>query len=589
MSRGRTFAGPFVGVIFCVMVFVLVGFVARFGVDAPAQDDWRVVPYATGDMPVTLDWLFTPHGGHVIALPKFVGVMTLKFTGVRYPIVMLLNVALLALATLLVLKGIRHWRGQWSVIDATVPLILLNPGQIENVIWAFQLCFTLVGFLVALALWTTLRRRTPDARQNTWPMLLVGVCGVMLAFTSNAGLAYALCCATWVAVCGFMSTRRLDRAMGLSAAGLIGVAAGVSMWMVTTTPRTFPVELSNFTDLPRGVVAAMSGACGGMLMNLGGWWRGGATLLLCAAALSIALLQLRQRPTDRHALLGAALVIVGALGAATMIALGRGAFTPVAVTMSRYVTLISPALVGAYVVFAVLLDRRWSRLIGATIGVGMAVVIVAPGGAVGAAVRFAEARHDRLDLFVRDARAGHGDEYLASRHATWQVAEDNLRSTQQPFGMLRRARAGPFRDVTIVPEPLPAWARVDVPVNIVDSNDMTFPTPTIGRYGGVDPYLSFSLGASREVLAVEVTCRIVPRRAGEWSLFQFFWHDEGRNHAAPGERNVYMKISPDPEVRTFGVWVFDRINRFRIDPERLGGEIEILKLTVHVRDDGSTN
>src|SRR6516225_4325328 len=73
-----------------------VWFIGRFGTRTPYWDDWNLIPYAAGRLPITWQWLWAFQNDHRIPLPKliFVGLYKLGHADLR--VIMFANLAILS-------------------------------------------------------------------------------------------------------------------------------------------------------------------------------------------------------------------------------------------------------------------------------------------------------------------------------------------------------------------------------------------------------------------------------------------------------------------------------------------------------------
>src|SRR5262245_39407032 len=118
-------------------------FVARFGPDAPLWDDHAVIPQLCGAQPVTLSWLWSQHSEHRIPLARLILLGTFKLSGAEPRPVLFMIVGLLAGVSALLVLAAQKARGGASYADAFLPIVLLNLGHHENLLWAIQLTYVL--------------------------------------------------------------------------------------------------------------------------------------------------------------------------------------------------------------------------------------------------------------------------------------------------------------------------------------------------------------------------------------------------------------------------------------------------------------
>src|ERR1700704_4257497 len=104
-------------------------FVWRFGSDVPFWDEWNMIDAATGAQRVTIEWLWMPHNGHRIPLPKLVLLGLYKISGTDFRAGMFFNVVTLAAAAAALIRASCLMReGKFSLADAVFPLLLLHWG-----------------------------------------------------------------------------------------------------------------------------------------------------------------------------------------------------------------------------------------------------------------------------------------------------------------------------------------------------------------------------------------------------------------------------------------------------------------------------
>jgi hypothetical protein len=120
---------------------------AFYQVNLPTGDERDHVAVATGDLPLSLSWLWEQHNEHRLPLAKLIWVLSLRLTHYDFRLASLLNVlALGGLCATMVLTA-KRIRGRIHYSDAFFPLIVLSPAQYENLLWGWQ-----VGFVTAVVL-----------------------------------------------------------------------------------------------------------------------------------------------------------------------------------------------------------------------------------------------------------------------------------------------------------------------------------------------------------------------------------------------------------------------------------------------------
>jgi len=118
-------------------------FVNRDALTSPWADELQWTPVFVGEQPATLAWLMQPHNGHCMPLVKLTYLGVGRATGFDFRAVALFSTFLLVTAALAVVLVVARTRGRASVFDVLVPVFLLNWGHYMNLLWAFQLGYTL--------------------------------------------------------------------------------------------------------------------------------------------------------------------------------------------------------------------------------------------------------------------------------------------------------------------------------------------------------------------------------------------------------------------------------------------------------------
>ena len=178
--------------------------IRAYGRNVPYLDDWELVPQLTGQNPVDLTWLFAQHNEHRIPLPRLLLLGLYRATGLDFRAGMYFNaiaLAALALAMMLVARAVR---GRASLFDAVFPLLLLNWGHWQNLLWSWQvqyICST--GLAGAILVLMVLRGN----RLTTLTGFVAGCCVALLPLCGANGVALAPLLALWLGWRGWMLCR----------------------------------------------------------------------------------------------------------------------------------------------------------------------------------------------------------------------------------------------------------------------------------------------------------------------------------------------------------------------------------------------
>src|SRR5688572_29455124 len=80
--------------IICVSIAAVV--IWRQSPRLPYSDDWNMVPFITGEKPVTLKWLWDQLNEHRIVIPKLMFVFTARHSGGNFSTATFVNLLVLA-------------------------------------------------------------------------------------------------------------------------------------------------------------------------------------------------------------------------------------------------------------------------------------------------------------------------------------------------------------------------------------------------------------------------------------------------------------------------------------------------------------
>jgi hypothetical protein len=205
----------------------LLAFVARCGVNFPFMDEWPMVSALTNAEPVR-PWLFGWHNEHLLPLPRLVFWAAFQL-GHDYRLAMVLSVALWSALARLLMASARAARGGPAQSDALFPLLLLHPGQWENVLMSYQVGFALSAFLAGLS-FTLIGSGRPTA----WRVAAVAICVALLPGCGGHGLLFASAGVGWLLVLlarrASEGSSRNDSAATLALVGLLAFAAAASLY-----------------------------------------------------------------------------------------------------------------------------------------------------------------------------------------------------------------------------------------------------------------------------------------------------------------------------------------------------------------------
>ncbi|MGL6075060.1 MAG: hypothetical protein ACRC8S_12950 [Fimbriiglobus sp.] len=201
------------------MTCCLLAFIVRCGVNLPYMDEWPMVDALASDGP-PWGWIFDWHNEHILPLPRFVFWATFTL-GHDLRTAMVVSVILWSALARLLMFASRNTRGGPALSDALFPMLLLHPGQFENVLMSYQVCFSLSVFLAGCEFVLMTGGRASPSRAAG-----VGVCATLLPWCGGHGLLFSLPGLLWlatIAVAGIGGVSGLGRSTRLVAA--VGVLA----------------------------------------------------------------------------------------------------------------------------------------------------------------------------------------------------------------------------------------------------------------------------------------------------------------------------------------------------------------------------
>jgi hypothetical protein len=134
----------------CCLGFVV--YIHRFQTPLPYSDEWRLTDIATGKQPLTLRWLWIPVNQHRAPLTRLEVVLLGWANGWDFRLAHYINMALAAIASLILVFAVRAARGYTHFHDAFVCLLVLTPAHFETLMaYAYGYAMALSCFCVAVA------------------------------------------------------------------------------------------------------------------------------------------------------------------------------------------------------------------------------------------------------------------------------------------------------------------------------------------------------------------------------------------------------------------------------------------------------
>jgi hypothetical protein len=463
-------AALFVWLVWAMTLGSILGSIARDGRNIPFEEDWLMVAPMTGHQPDLPRWLWSQNSEHRLPLPRLVNLALLRATGDFRSTMVFDTLALGAVAAAMILVARALRNGRTSVADAFFPLLLLQLGNWDNLVWGWQIQFVLPTVLVCAVLLVIVARPAPPTglAAGVAALALVG-----LPLSGANGLLFTPTLAGWLAYSAWARRRSApagDRVDSwLPAAAILAtllcavyfVGYESSPWNAPSPGLVASLETSGkFLALSVGPAAAKSWALFGATVS--------AVLLTSLIALGAAW---RKDPDERLRIVG----LLAFFGAVAVLALavgwgraGRAAETGQMPT--RYVLLAAPGLCAAY--FTALLygrSRIWRWLPGA---LATLVTLLFPLNTRAGFQRRAWFGAG-FAAFERDLDAGAPRAVLAHRHYEFMLHWDEPLMVVS-LRQLHDAGVGPFAQWEPDPRGRPALGEPR-PVNETGSKDPSAP------------------------------------------------------------------------------------------------------------------
>jgi hypothetical protein len=576
-------------------IAVCVGFISRYGLSTPYWDDWNLVPYAAGRVPISLQWLWSFQQDHRIPLPKLAFVSLYRIGQADVRVIMLGNVAILAAAALLALLVLRRRGGGLRLTDAVIPLTLVGIANYANLVSANQVqyissigLFCVIAYVVLKSAdWFTLGS-----------VALVGVCAVALPLTGSTGLALAvpivvlLPLAAWrnrnSCEPGARPTRWL--ALGVSTA-LVATIGAYNVFAsrpatpdlaVTATPQQFFTSLAQLAAVGFAAPRARGAwVPSGPPLELaagyfaGDWvdrtWKLRATITVVAAAIAVA--GWIWAVARRRRLTLAELGPLTCLASAGMLAFAI-AYARASALEQRYVVLGATLLVTIYVCLR-LLRSRVATLAGWALA--LTAVILLPWNAAYAIV-FGQGRQDFQNSLIRDIQAGTSVDVLGTRYYPDIWGDPSLAS--QALREMRDDHIGAFASgqLQLNDKPPVIGAEETLSTEPVAVHNMT----RVGNYWegtGGDSFLLYSAGG-KNLAGIRLDYSLT-NPSQRPAYLQLTWSDSPTgSFDANGHTFVVYGAPADGQPQQAVAWIDNSVGMLKVTPDTQAASFKLDNLVL---------
>lgn len=416
-------------------------FIQSYAVPLPWADEWKLTAVATGNEPLTLDWLWTPAQEHRAPLTRLEVLLIGRLGSWDMRVVHQVNAAFLAFGSLCLLLAARAIRGESAWCDSFLPLLVLSPGQYESVI--------VYGYAYAMALGLTCGAVAAAATRWFIPSIvrLLGYLALVFAIALSGGPAGNLWALGLSGVVLFVPVKEVGRLwtwfarIGASLVILISVALLLLTPAIPEGHKSFASD-SVITTLK--AFARLSICWMGKPLEVVWPW---PLLLLSVPAvillrhmgtgITLAWAQRTSIGLSRSAWFNLTLVLLAVVLAGLAIGYGRGRYP--ALFASRYQTLMIPTGV---VVYLLMLQLRATTLVPQSLALWIAFCA---GWNWPDALAQAQCRHVYASRFVKELRKGETPlSVLAVQHGGAVVCHEP-RELLESLVQLRNQRLSAFR------------------------------------------------------------------------------------------------------------------------------------------------
>jgi hypothetical protein len=581
MASGRTRLPGYVStrtlllVLWAFLVGVGLWFVLRYGSNVPYLDDWDIIPFLTGDQPVTAEWLWSQHNEHRVPVPRLLLLALTRVTGIDVRAWMVVNVLAMGGLALALLFAVRRVSGRWRASDVFFPIVLLSWGQAVNFLWGWQLQFFLSTVLAGLALIAIVGGRRFELPRT----LLVAGCALLLPLCGGNGVALVPGLAAWLAYSAWLRLRedgaraRREGVVGLGAAIL---ALGLTvLYFVGWEP--VPYHPSHHRPL-RAAFNALQFVTAGLGPGIQPLWAGALVAVAVLFAVTGVLLvsSWLGRPEERRRAAGL-FCFLGAM-ASLAFAVGFGRRDP----EIRYVTLALPAWCAAYFAWTLYGPPRARRAVQAMLALAVALAFLSN---TRAGIAYGSDLRDKLRGFEREMTAGAPSSLLIARHV-YIHAHHDVPTDYMP--LLRRAGVGAFRFL----RDDPPFHEVPVLLKPAAMKDVEW-RDGVAVSTSDEPSLVFDLGRDRFVAGIRLVFEY-RSRSGRLPYTSIQWKRKSQpefterqfyKRSPTGDHAVWSRASwlrPAGPETTMIVWIWDSLAEIRLNPGSQPGTFHIREFTLLV-------
>jgi hypothetical protein len=569
-------AALFVWTAWAAMLAGLVLLVARYGVNIPTWDDYDVVDVAIARKPFTPQWLWSQHNEHRVPLARLVLLGLDRLSGGNQRVGMFASVGLLAAGAAGAIRAARSLRGGTVSSDAALPVLILNPGQYLNLVWTWQVQFTLATSLTLLLI--AIVATMCPGRLTTRRAWLVGLLLALLPLCGASGLVFVPFGVAWLLIeafapIGSAPAQPARNPLALAASALPGTLA-VVLYLWDYHASAAHSGDAGLAEARRTVLQFLSLGLGPASRSA---WSlaGGLVLAMSLAGASILVWSAIRHPEFRPRDLGLLAMLAASLALVAMVGLGRAGTGERAGLEPRYVTLLLPLMATTYLAFTT--ARRGQLARSFQMGMFLAVCI-ALWPNVSIAMHEAGERSDTLRTL--EDRLAHG---VPPASVIRDFGPALHPSSDELAALLPALKAAGRRPFDRMSDDEPAHA-VSIPIEPSGMEQVERMPDGSFRITGVDPHIRFRFQPPAPVIAIRLHYDLhnaenddVPAR------FVLDWLVPNQDEYDGFTRYSNWNL-PTGDDRTTTVYILDFVREFRIQPDNRPGTFRIRSLERIVPD-----
>ena len=561
-------ASGFVWGVWGLMTLVALVFVAHYATTIPVWDDENVIPVLLGARPLTWGWLWEQCNEHRLALPKLLLVFADRWAGHDIRAGMFLSVAALSALAAGLLNLLGRLRGGSHAADACLPILLLHPGHVSNLLWSIQFAFVLPTALATVGLIVIAGRSRRPGVIRAGGMGLILFC---LPLCGGNGLVFVPALACWLIGAAVLEARSSlagswRRASVLALTTVPGLSL-MSYYFQGFQPGVRPVAAGGTTDILRTALQFLAGGVG-----VPAGWVWPASGMVTGSLLTWSIMFLTrawiEQPLERTRIFGLFCFLGGVLSMAVAVGWGRGWAGGMAGFQDRYVTLATPFwcwLVVTIRLYAPVASGRglMSSLFAVT------CLLAWPNAEFG--IKGGQKGSEQAGRLTHDIQTGMPPYQIIHKYGQYlHPSSDRL---SQLLGIMRAGQLGPFTELQLDP-PL---REIALPIKPASSSLVRW-QGTTAQITGINPQILFTLPAPTPVAGVRIRYSHT-NPAGSPARFVMTWSNGADEGADDARRHADWNL-PTGTDRETTIWVDARIDRFQIQPDNQPGIFRFDALTL---------